>query len=115
MSDILLPSLPTPFTPPFPPIQTGVVWKHPNLGMAYVAQHAFHHVEQHLEKSPNEYIRWRFARGEDREELHKVGGEQSVDRRVSGEWVDWWVGNGRWGNGTGRRCTRWMSNRGVGG
>eukprot|EP00897_Mesotaenium_endlicherianum_P003141 jgi/Mesen1/2855/ME000174S02107 len=51
---------------------TGTVWRHPNLGVAYVAQHAFHHVEQHLEKSPNEYIQWRFARGEDREEQSKV-------------------------------------------
>ncbi|GJP32034.1 hypothetical protein CLOM_g16578 [Closterium sp. NIES-68] len=51
---------------------SGTIWRHPNLGMAYVAQHAFHHVEQHLDKSPNEYIRWRFARGEDREELNKV-------------------------------------------
>ena len=25
--------------------QDGVVWKHPNLRVAYVAQHAFHHVE----------------------------------------------------------------------
>lgn len=24
----------------------GVVWKHPNLRVAYVAQHAFHHIEQ---------------------------------------------------------------------
>jgi elongation factor 3 len=39
---------------------------------AYVAQHAFHHVEQHLEKTPNEYIRWRFATGEDKENLTKV-------------------------------------------
>lgn len=34
--------------------QEGVVWKHPNLRVAYVAQHAFHHVEQHLEKTPNQ-------------------------------------------------------------
>jgi elongation factor 3 len=39
---------------------------------AYVAQHAFHHVEQHLEKTPNEYIRWRFQTGEDKENLTKV-------------------------------------------
>ena len=25
--------------------QEGVVWKHPNLRVAYVAQHAFHHIE----------------------------------------------------------------------
>lgn len=24
----------------------GIVWKHPNTRVAYVAQHAFHHVEQ---------------------------------------------------------------------
>ena len=50
----------------------GAVWKHPNLRIAYVAQHAFHHIEQHLEKTPNEYIRWRYAIGEDRENLSKV-------------------------------------------
>ena len=50
----------------------GTVWKHPNMRCAYVAQHAFHHVEQHVEKTPNEYIRWRYAFGEDREEQQKV-------------------------------------------
>jgi len=50
---------------------TGSVWKHPNLRIAYVAQHAFHHLEQHLDKSPNEYIQWRYAIGEDREALEK--------------------------------------------
>ncbi|KAG0049606.1 translational elongation factor EF-1 alpha [Gryganskiella cystojenkinii] len=47
--------------------QVGEVIKHPNLRVAYVAQHAFHHVEQHLTKTPNEYIRWRYQYGEDRE------------------------------------------------
>ena len=28
--------------------QTGDVWKHPNARVAYVAQHAFHHIESHL-------------------------------------------------------------------
>jgi elongation factor 3 len=50
----------------------GDVWKHPNLRIAYVAQHAFHHLEMHLEKTPNEYIRWRYQIGEDRENLTKV-------------------------------------------
>merc|ERR1711966_645922 len=53
--------------------QTGSVWKHPNARMAYVAQHAFHHIESHLDKTPNEYIRWRYANnGEDKESLVKV-------------------------------------------
>ncbi len=58
---------------------TGTVWKHPNLRIAYVAQHAFHHIEQHLDKTPNEYIQWRYAIGEDREALQKV------DRKVTEE------------------------------
>ena len=46
---------------------SGLVKKHPNCRFAYVAQHAFHHIEQHLDKSPNEYIRWRYEGGEDKE------------------------------------------------
>merc|ERR1711918_62739 len=38
----------------------GTVWKHPNLRLAYVAQHAFHHIEQHLTKTPVQYILWRY-------------------------------------------------------
>jgi len=52
--------------------QTGEVWKHPNARVAYVAQHAFHHIEAHLNKTPNEYIRWRYNNGEDKESLVKV-------------------------------------------
>merc|ERR1712134_8180 len=53
--------------------QQGDVWKHPNARIAYVAQHAFHHIEAHLNKTPNEYIRWRFAnQGEDKESLVKA-------------------------------------------
>lgn len=53
--------------------QEGDVWKHPNARIAYVAQHAFHHIESHLDKTPNEYIRWRFSNnGEDKESLVKV-------------------------------------------
>ena len=50
----------------------GNIWRHPNLRIAYVAQHAFHHIEQHLDKTANEYIRWRYATGEDREAEDKV-------------------------------------------
>lgn len=37
------------------------VWKHHNLRVAYVAQHSFHHVEQHLDSSPVDYMKWRFS------------------------------------------------------
>ena len=50
----------------------GTVWKHPNLRIAYVAQHAFHHIEDHLEKTPAQYIWWRFGDGEDREAKEKA-------------------------------------------
>ncbi len=45
---------------------SGEVWKHPNCRVAYVAQHAFKHIENHLDISANEYIRWRYANGNDR-------------------------------------------------
>jgi elongation factor 3 len=51
--------------------QEGTVWKHPNARVAYVAQHAFHHIEQHLDMTPNEYIRWRYQHGDDKEALQK--------------------------------------------
>ena len=58
---------------------SGEVWKHPNLRVAYVAQHAFHHVEQHLDKTPNEYIRWRYQFGEDKELKSKISRQLSEE------------------------------------
>jgi elongation factor 3 len=59
--------------------QIGDVWKHDSVRVAYVAQHAFHHIEKHLEKSANEYIRWRYQYGEDKEGLEKT------DTKISDE------------------------------
>ncbi|KAI7836488.1 hypothetical protein COHA_009640 [Chlorella ohadii] len=50
----------------------GTVWKHPNLRLAYVAQHAFHHVEQHLELTPSQYLWWRYEDGDDKELAEKA-------------------------------------------
>ncbi|KAH8052518.1 protein kinase regulator [Aureococcus anophagefferens] len=50
---------------------TGTVWAHPNARIGYIAQHAFHHIESHLNKTPNEYIRWRYAGGDDKEAIAK--------------------------------------------
>jgi elongation factor 3 len=50
----------------------GEVWKHPNLVIGYVAQHAFHHIDHHLDKTPLEYMLWRYQTGEDLEELQKA-------------------------------------------
>ena len=39
---------------------------HHNLRIAYVSQHAFYHVEQHVDDSPAAYIQWRFKDGYDK-------------------------------------------------
>ena len=47
--------------------QKGQVEKHPNLRIGYIKQHALEHVEMHMEKTPNQYLQWRYANGDDRE------------------------------------------------
>jgi elongation factor 3 len=47
----------------------GTVWRHQNMRIAFVHQHAFHHLDKHLDSTPNEYIQWRYSSGEDRESL----------------------------------------------
>ena len=49
----------------------GTVERHPNLRVAYVAQHAFAHIEDHLDKTPIEYIMWRYRGGIDKESVQK--------------------------------------------
>jgi len=49
----------------------GNVERHPNLRVAYVAQHAFAHIEDHLDKTPIEYIMWRYRGGIDKETVEK--------------------------------------------
>ena len=48
---------------------SGEVWKNPNSRIAYVAQHAFQHLEKHITKTPTEYILWRFAGNDDKENV----------------------------------------------
>ncbi|OCF62315.1 elongation factor 3 [Kwoniella mangroviensis CBS 10435] len=54
------------------PNKGGQVWKHPNLVIGYVAQHAFHHIDNHLDSTPLEYMLWRYQTGEDLEEMNKA-------------------------------------------
>ena len=35
------------------------------MRLTYVAQHAFHHLEKHLDKTAVQYIMWRFAGADD--------------------------------------------------
>jgi elongation factor 3 len=50
----------------------GLIERHPNLRVAYVAQHAFAHIEAHLDMTPCEYIMWRYRGGTDKEMAKKV-------------------------------------------
>ncbi|CCK71925.1 translation elongation factor EF-3 KNAG_0I01340 [Huiozyma naganishii CBS 8797] len=51
---------------------SGEVYTHENCRIAYIKQHAFAHIEAHLDKTPSEYIQWRFQTGEDRETMDRA-------------------------------------------
>merc|ERR1711990_1007107 len=57
----------------------GSIWKAAGLRMAYVAQHAFHHLEKHMTSTPTQYIMWRFAGNDDKESLEFKTDKLSVD------------------------------------
>ncbi|KAJ9303512.1 hypothetical protein DTO217A2_7002 [Paecilomyces variotii] len=51
---------------------SGEVYHHENIRIAYIKQHAFAHIDNHLDKTPSEYIQWRFQTGEDRETMDRA-------------------------------------------
>jgi len=61
----------------------GSIWKAAGLRMAYVAQHAFHHLEKHMQETPTQYIMWRFAGNDDKESLEFKSTELSVDEEAA--------------------------------
>jgi elongation factor 3 len=63
----------------------GSIWKAQGLRLAYVAQHAFHHLEKHMQRTPTDYIMWRFAGNDDRESLEFKTDELSVDEAAARE------------------------------
>merc|ERR1712137_302782 len=58
---------------------SGAIWRHQNMRLAYVAQHAFHHLEKHMDKTAVDYILWRFAGADDRESLENQNKEVNDD------------------------------------
>lgn len=46
---------------------SGIVEGHPNLRIGYIKQDSLGHLEEHEDKSANQYIQWRYAYGDDRE------------------------------------------------
>lgn len=65
---------------------SGDVYQHENIRIAYIKQHAFAHIDNHLDKTPSEYIQWRFQTGEDRETMDRANkiitddDEKAMDR-----------------------------------
>lgn len=57
----------------------GEVYTHENCRIAYVKQHAFAHIDNHLDKTPSEYIQWRFQTGEDRETMDRANRQIDED------------------------------------
>lgn len=72
----------------------GKVEKHPNLRIGYIKQHALEHVEMHLEKTPNQYLQWRYQHGDDRE-VHMKQTRQltEADKEQMDKFID--VGDGK--------------------
>jgi elongation factor 3 len=60
----------------------GEVTKHPDMRTAYIAQHAFHHLEKHLQKTPTQYIMWRFAGNEDKEGIDMINQEETEENTI---------------------------------
>jgi len=50
----------------------GEIYQHENIRIAYIKQHAFAHIDDHLDSTPSEYIQWRFQTGEDRETMDRA-------------------------------------------
>merc|ERR1712241_1552774 len=65
---------------------TGTIQKIQGSRVAYMSQHAFHHIESHLDISATAYIMQRFAGGEDNESLENLANlgttKQSENEKV---------------------------------
>merc|ERR1719487_2320578 len=79
----------------------GQIWKAAGLRMAYVAQHAFHHLEKHMQSTPTQYIMWRFAGNDDKESIEFKSQGLSVDEEAARA-MKWCIDSV---TGAVRRCT----------
>ena len=60
---------------------SGSDWKAAGLRLAYVAQHALHHLKKYVQEMPTQYTMWRFADNDDRESIEFKSDEISVDEK----------------------------------
>merc|ERR1712014_529844 len=70
--------------------EQGTIWRHSNMRLAYVAQHAFHHLEKHMDETAVDYILWRFAGADDRESLENQNKEVNDDDEKKRE-TPWFI------------------------
>lgn len=61
----------------------GELYQHENIRIAYIKQHAFAHIDNHLDKTPSEYIQWRFQTGEDRETMDRANTKITDDDELA--------------------------------
>lgn len=61
----------------------GDLYQHENIRIAYIKQHAFAHIDNHLDKTPSEYIQWRFQTGEDRETMDRANTKITDDDELA--------------------------------
>ena len=73
-----------------PLLTSGSIWKAAGLRLAYVAHHAFHHPEKHMQETPTQYIMWCFAGNDGKESLEFKSDELSVDEE-SARSVKWCI------------------------
>ena len=69
--------------------------------MACVAQHALHRLEEHIQRTPIDYIMWRFTGNDDCESLEFKTDELSVDESTARA-AKWCIDSV---SGKVRRCT----------
>jgi len=83
--------------------EVGAVFRHPGMRLAYVKQAAFHFLEKHMDKTPVQYIMWRFAGNEDRESLENQTKQiKNVDEEALRK-IKWCVDSRSSGNSV-RKC-----------
>jgi len=61
---------------------SGSIFRHAGMRLAYVAQHSLKHLKAHLNKTPVNYILWRFQGNDDRESLENKSKELNVDEET---------------------------------
>lgn len=69
---------------------SGSIFRHAGMRLAYVAQHSLKHLKAHLDKTPVNYIVWRFQGNDDRESLENRSKELNVDEEKLRS-VDWCI------------------------